>query len=531
EYLVLIDESGPEDYQAKLFEQLMVLLKQEEVPIHLFRFRNDPRHCYNQVFPEGLELEVLAQRFYRHKLLIFSKGTFLVDPHGYELHEWVEPLIKRWAYRALLTPEPVTEWSIREKALQACFTLLPTDLESQKGITAALLAEEQPDFDQLKEELLARKQQHTPLEDYDLESIEDLQHYLGDAVFQWLAATTVYPEPSWEMTLNIGQALEKDTELIGVVNENYGDDFTTDALDDSRKLVTYENLTKLSSIPWLREGKITPEIRSLLKRNLDPETEKLARNAALELIESVNAEEGSGIAREKKVQTTIQESALNPQDKLLSKKLRFLWGEDLLSKKDTETLPQNLQPNWQMELLKNIPVKAVLTVILSMLIVGIGGWQVYQYSQRDLFEKYFEPFPAENLQIYPGSEEKPVFAEGISNYKTGNYKEAINDLEIALLDLDVLELHQPEEILQIQNQTLMYLGLAHLSYGQYSQAVNVLSPLRNDETFGDLARWNMSLAFIAQDQEEQAKNLLMELARQDESSNYQILARNLLGDL
>ena len=121
EYLVLIDESGPEDYQAKLFEQLMVLLKQEEVPIHLFRFRNDPRHCYNHLFPDGLELEVLAQKFHRHKLLIFSKGSFLVDPVGYGLHEWVEPLMKRWSYRALLTPEPVRDWSIRERALQELF--------------------------------------------------------------------------------------------------------------------------------------------------------------------------------------------------------------------------------------------------------------------------------------------------------------------------------------------------------------------------------------------------------------------------
>ena len=165
----------------------------------------------------------------------------------------------------------------------------------------------------MKEELLARKQHSTPLEDYDFESIEDLQNYLGDTVFQWLAASSVYPEPSWEMTLKIGQALEKDTELIGVVNENYGEDFTADALNEARKLVTYENLTKLSSIPWLREGKISPEIRSLLQSNLDSETEKLARSAALELIESVDTEEGSGIAREKKIQATIQESALHPQ--------------------------------------------------------------------------------------------------------------------------------------------------------------------------------------------------------------------------
>ena len=49
--------------------------------------------------------------------------------------------------------------------------------------------------------------------------------------------------------------------------------------------------------------------------------------------------------------------------------------------------------------------------------------------------------------------------------------------------------------------------------------------------WGDLAKWYSSLALIANDQEEQAKILLMGLASQEESSNYQLMARRLLREL
>ena len=99
--------------------------------------------------------------------------------------------------------------------------------------------------------------------------------------------------------------------------------------------------------------------------------------------------------------------------------MRFLWGEDLLSKEETEALPQHLQPSWQMELLKNIPVKPILTAMLSLLILGIGGWQAYQYSQRDLFEKYFAPFPVEIPSSFSENDDLPSssYIIGVTEYK------------------------------------------------------------------------------------------------------------------
>ncbi|MEL6845574.1 MAG: hypothetical protein AAFP02_20410, partial [Bacteroidota bacterium] len=60
EYLVLIDESTPNQNAARLFGQLVKMLAEQEVAIRSFRFRNDPRECVDEA-GQVWELDQLAR--------------------------------------------------------------------------------------------------------------------------------------------------------------------------------------------------------------------------------------------------------------------------------------------------------------------------------------------------------------------------------------------------------------------------------------------------------------------------------------
>ncbi|MCB0625701.1 MAG: hypothetical protein KDC43_17730, partial [Saprospiraceae bacterium] len=73
----------------------------------------------------------------------------------------------------------------------------------------------------------------------DFTRVDHIWDYLQDEhLFRWLAATAVYPQRLWPVTIAIGQAL-RPTGLE----------------------LNYEHLYKLSRIPWFQESEMPEELR------------------------------------------------------------------------------------------------------------------------------------------------------------------------------------------------------------------------------------------------------------------------------
>ncbi|MFK7926331.1 MAG: hypothetical protein AB8H47_30570, partial [Bacteroidia bacterium] len=187
EYLVLIDENEANRPAASLFGQLVKMLQDESVAIRSYTFRNDPRDCYNEK-GDPWELDALARKYPKHKLLVFSKGSYMVEPNSNKLAPWVNQTFATWETKVLISPEPAKTWYKREDALSLCFSLVAADMQGQLGLIEALQNSGLSVEENLKQTEFIRQSAHISLDDYQLEQADELEAYLGEATFKWLTA-------------------------------------------------------------------------------------------------------------------------------------------------------------------------------------------------------------------------------------------------------------------------------------------------------------------------------------------------------
>ncbi|MEM7370162.1 MAG: hypothetical protein AAF587_16260 [Bacteroidota bacterium] len=513
EYMVLIDESGPSSAQSGLFEQLMRLLQEEGVAIHLWTFRNDPRLCY---YPQGKEmsLDALATRLGAHRLIVFSKGTGMMDPTTRGLAYWVERSFASWEERILLTPEPVESWSIREDALKTYFRLLPADMATQEGLLEALMEEDHPDFELLQGELLVRRQAESPIEEVDLDDPEEMQDFLGDVLFEWVAATAVLPEPSWEMTLHIGKALQEREQArvpVGIQGN--------DAIHIGREgnLISYPNLLKLTQLPFFKQGEMSELLREELLDRLDPETERLAREAVIEILDQMAVPEDSQAYQKKQIEKLVQQQALNPSDKTLQRKMNFLWKKGLLDQKYASAAQVNESGTILGKVFtKDIPW-ALIAIFFSPLL--IGSWFNYkaeQYSNERLFEQYFQP-----LKLAEGAYAEEEWAELYRSGESGSL--------IAISEVKSDNISHPHSIVR----RLLYVN-AYLSDGKpeiFSSQTGLLSIFTSHSNQNsDLAQvhdWYLFLSVLAGNKHGELRDYMLDSILQNPDHLYYAEARSL----
>jgi carboxypeptidase family protein len=260
EYLVLIDRASFRDHQAQLFDNLARALKQEGLYVASYFYEGDPRICCNEK-GEYFQLADLQNRHADYRLLIFGNCERMVNPLTGELELWTS-IFFNWLDRAALTPEPAARWGLRESVLAEQFALAPASLS---GLLAMVDYFESGTAGRLRP--LLRSERAAPPRDLDQEAaIEGLRGYLGERIFQWLCACAVYPELQWGLTLYLGSL-----SCMG------------------KDLIKEENLLRLASLSWFRNGAIPDAARLSLIRELDKEKEKAIREAIIELLEHVPA--------------------------------------------------------------------------------------------------------------------------------------------------------------------------------------------------------------------------------------------------
>lgn len=365
EYLVLIDENEPNRPAASLFGQLVKMLQAESVAIRSYTFRNDPRDCYNEK-GDPWELDALARKYPKHKLLVFSKGSYMVEPNSNKLAAWVNQAFAAWETKVLISPEPPKSWYKREDALSLCFSLVAADMQGQLGLVEALQNSGLSVEENLKQTELIRQSAHISLDNYQLEQVDELEAYLGEATFKWLTAISLAPDMRWEMILRVGKAIRADQ-----------------AVEEAS--LQYDALMKLSQLPFIQEGQMPVALQSALMQRMDQETETKVRQAILSVLKE---NEASSPNLANKVQQTVQEAALEPTNTSLQSKMRFLFQEGWLDKYHSGAWQQTFRLPWWQRL-------SWLTLLSGVTIIGFGGINVQKlmselphYSNEVLLEKH-----------------------------------------------------------------------------------------------------------------------------------------------
>ncbi len=257
EYLLLIDQQSPRNHRARLLDMLFRVFYANEVLIERFFYDSDPRVCYNELYPEGIPLVEVQQRYGSSRLIIAGYGNALLNKLTGRPEPWSR-LLRNWKHRLLMTPCPVNSWGKRERRLGEIFTLLPLSMQSLLFWLEELEMEEDARFDTWPDRV-----KDAPKKPIEIKgSLRDsLQEHFSSPMLQWIAACAVYPSLHWDLTLFLGQQLS-----IGKGN-----------------LLTVDNLLQLTRLPWFTEGRIPQASRVSLVSWLEAEHPALLEQVRVQL--------------------------------------------------------------------------------------------------------------------------------------------------------------------------------------------------------------------------------------------------------
>ena len=473
-YLVLIDKAAEQDHRARLFAMLMGVLQEEDVDIVRLYFEGDPRICYLEdeqgEIPQRLNLDSLYQPYGDRRLLIFADTEVVAHPTRARLSEWAVESLLRWEERIWLTPKPTAAWGYTDQLVYRSFILLTADLSSQLQLVETL-SNEKPDYFQLRKQA---REQDVPVE-ADLYTREGLQTYLGPELFQWVAATTVHPEPRWEVTLTIGKALDE-----------------ANCFPQRHPLLSYSHLYRLAKIDWLQEGFLPEGLRRELAATLDTEVELVARTAVLALLEDVLLPEEAFARKEHEIQMAVQRSILRPRDKEAQRELLYLWEQGFL----TSPVPQ---------VIKRQKRNTILLFFLYA-ILALGGFAWFQNS-----------LPPPYLASYGLASEPDSLAllnaKGVAAFQSGQFDSAFIFYE-AVLGLE------PQESHVLHNLELMDYNEGRILHDQgnfplaLSSYLSLSTPTIQES---DESRYARGLAWAYLDSTQQAQALSDSLSSQTDS--------------
>jgi formylglycine-generating enzyme required for sulfatase activity len=254
EYLFLIDMPSGKNHFSWLADEIAKKFKTEDIFITKYFYENNPRVCFESFDKKREYLSDIKQKYPNHRLIIIGKADELIGIESGRLEEWTE-IFKSWQERVILTPVKPKNWGMREVTLAKEFILLPASLNGFKSITDYFEKDEKPDLKAFRRKDIdadknvgasgcAPLHMRDDIEDFN--NIDELRSFLGDDTFLWLCACAVYPEIHWDLTLYLG---------------------SLDCMPDN--LITEENLMRLISLPFFKEGKMEDALRWELISELD----------------------------------------------------------------------------------------------------------------------------------------------------------------------------------------------------------------------------------------------------------------------
>jgi PASTA domain/PKD domain len=282
EYLVLIDRASFVDQQARLQNEIMQRLVQENVFVDTYFFQGDPRFCRREeVNAPYVSLQELAALHPDHHLIVFSDGASFINPLSGEPERWLE-MFSSWGRRAIMTPESPAHWGDREWLLaELDFMILPATKEGlaalsemlSSGATSRVESERytRPFPSLLRHNPRRWLENQQPSPENSQRLCDQLKVFLGASGYYWLSACAVYPMLHWDLTLYLGFKLLNDRSEI----EN--------------------RLLPLVRLPWFRYGAMPDWLRLKLISGLSPEDNQTTRTALEDLFLTILERPADGV--------------------------------------------------------------------------------------------------------------------------------------------------------------------------------------------------------------------------------------------
>lgn len=335
EYLVLIAKQCARDHQAMLFDQLIHELSQQDIYIERYFFDLDPRLCWKERYVDEVYLEDLHRRFPENRVVIIGHAEPFFDPVSDHLADWTV-ILKKWKQVALVSPKCPLSWGHREVELSRNFIFLPATTEALGVIVDIFNNDQHPPL----RYWIAQNIYPIPPDTESPDLLNELEVYFdtfysgrdetyetlsGQNSFTWLCACAVHPHLSWDLTLALGEALSAAYNV---------------------PLVNPENLFKLVSLPWFREGEIPEEIREKLIARLQPKAQTLVRQTLVHILRENPPPAGSYAEAEHQLNIAIQEAELNPS---LGSNLR------MIQQAQTYSLNHEIRDKTVIRSLKSLP--------------------------------------------------------------------------------------------------------------------------------------------------------------------------------
>lgn len=259
DYLILLDLGTTRNQRSKLFELIIRSLEAQEVPLTLFYYRDNPSHCWNEQYHEGISLRDLQHKYSTHQLILWGDAQVLVDPKNKEV-----ALFDQWRHKIIVSPKAAKEWGKNEVLLAQKFRIVPATPKGLAALVENLEAIEPKnyllwkDLPEKNTDLLSIQK---GLSAQDLMAILEKEYLTpspagqNDALLKWLAACAMPPVLFWDWVQYAGQII---------------------AQSQNQQLLTLENLYHISKMEWFKEGQIPESARLILLNWLEEKHPYLA---------------------------------------------------------------------------------------------------------------------------------------------------------------------------------------------------------------------------------------------------------------
>jgi hypothetical protein len=338
DYLILIDSRVSNSQQLKLFEYLVGTFRNENMSIVNFYYKDDFSTFYNKQFPAGLTLKRLTELYKEYTLIIYGTAYHLI----YQAYPTINAdrfnELADWENKAILTPVPYQDWSIKEKLIGQQMILLPADAEGQLRLIKAINEKMLRHNDYLSS---AENFYSTTL--FDFTDTADIKEYLADEdLFQCICGIAVYPGVRWEVLIEISKAVLETRDCLEKLN--------------------YTNLLKFVRISWLHEGYFPEQTRLDLLKQLGVKEEIAARQQLIELLTYADTyfNDNYYFSDEKKMQETTNKFVVYAHDpashaQYLPAKEQFeaLWRNNKITDAPLKKYIDNAGKKWETPLQQN----------------------------------------------------------------------------------------------------------------------------------------------------------------------------------
>jgi hypothetical protein len=313
EFVVLIDRQSRHDHVAEIAHLVVRAFLDANVAIAQFEFAHDPALCRGMRGGETVPLTQLVRSFSDSVFLIFASPDQLFDPVTGE-HSTAAATLSQAGMVILLTPSSAgpDAPAARRLATKLGIRSYPMSAEGLRRLSAHLVGSEphgmsrsadvapEPHPETALFEFLERRperwmQRAAPSRQDRSRLRQLLRNALGERAFAWLAATSLFPELRWPLTLSLKSKLQPSD--------------TAGEADPALRTV--------ARLPWFRRGWMPEWVRKALVDSLDPSYRSDVRQA---IVAAIDPSKGSAAGELMSVHVD-HEGSPSPRDSVRSDRI------------------------------------------------------------------------------------------------------------------------------------------------------------------------------------------------------------------